>query len=133
MAPDINDGGGSRIANRNRGIGGQQLPAPGASTLTPWYEGDNAGELQSAVVIGADVYPPSRQHRNGEDVHTGAPWMRGAGNSVATFPISALLRGVQRFVIRGSTKTRVRVFNNLRRSVLNARSTVVRMAGTLMT
>jgi len=44
MTPDINNRGGSRVANRNRGIGNQQLPVPDALTLTP---GHGSGRLWS--------------------------------------------------------------------------------------
>ena len=44
MAPDASLGGGSQIANQDRGIGDQQLPVPNTSAPTPGDGGDNASE-----------------------------------------------------------------------------------------
>ena len=44
MTPDTNHGEGSRIVNQDGRIGGQQLPAPNASTMSTEHGCDNASE-----------------------------------------------------------------------------------------
>ena len=44
MGPDTDHGEGSRIVNQDERIENQQLPAPGAPTLTPGHEGGDASE-----------------------------------------------------------------------------------------
>ena len=57
----------------------------------------------------------------------GALWERAASNSIATTPISTLVRGIQVFMIGD------RAFNSLQRPLLNVHPAVVRMSGMLMT
>ena len=47
-APDISHGGGSRIADQDRRVEDQRLPAPNTPTLTPTpgYEGGSASECR---------------------------------------------------------------------------------------
>jgi len=62
MAPDIDHGGGSRIANQDGRVEDQLFSAQNTSTLTPGEEGDNTSGLRSTVAIGThfNIYSPSR-------------------------------------------------------------------------
>jgi len=63
----------------------------------------------------------------------GALRERGTSNAITAFLISALMRGIQIFVIRGSVKIGIRVFNSLQRQLANIHPlAVVRMGGMLM-
>jgi len=63
----------------------------------------------------------------------GALRERGTSNAITALLISALMRGIQIFVIRGSVKIRIRVFDNLQRQLANIHPlAVVRMGGMLM-
>jgi len=64
----------------------------------------------------------------------GALRERGTSNTITALLISALMRGIQIFVIRGSVKIGIRVFDNLQRQFANIHPlAVVRMGGMLMT
>ena len=77
--------------------------------------------------------PPPRKRYKDEVIHIGTPQKRGASNWAVTLPISAPLRGIQRFVIRTTTRTATRAFTNLQSPLPNGHPKVVRMAGILMT
>jgi len=64
----------------------------------------------------------------------GALREHGTSDAITALLISALMRGVQIFVIRGSVKIGIRVFDNLQRQLANIHPlVVVRMGGMLMT
>ena len=63
----------------------------------------------------------------------GALRERGTSNAITALLISALTRGIQIFVIRGSVKIKDWAFNNPQRPLANIHIAEVRMGGMLMT
>lgn len=70
MVPDTNHGEGSRVANQDRTIEDQQLPAQNAPTLTPGHKGGSASECGRLQLLGlclfsVPVAPQERGHTYG--------------------------------------------------------------------